>query len=188
MIELGIVEDSLAATKAALASGAEQADLILASGGVSVGEEDYVKPAVEALGRLEMWKLAIRPGKPLAFGRIGETFFLGSPGNPVSLYVTFLLFARPFILALQGDTNCLPTTIRAVADFDWSKPDKRREFHRARLERDTDGRDLVRVYPSRSSGVLSSVAWANGLVVIPEGRRIQAGDPVEFMPFAELLS
>ncbi len=172
----------------ALASGAEQADLILASGGVSVGEEDHVKPAVEQLGSLEMWKIAIRPGKPLAFGRIGETYFLGSPGNPVSLYVTFILFARPFILAMQGASECLPTAIRAIADFDWPKPDKRREFHRARLERDVHGRDVVRVYPSRSSAVLSSVAWANGLVVIPEDCRIESGDPVEFIPFADLLT
>jgi molybdopterin molybdotransferase len=188
VIELGIVEDTLAATKEALTNGAEQADLILASGGVSVGEEDHVKPAVEQLGSLEMWKLAIRPGKPLAFGRIGKSYFLGSPGNPVSLYVTFILFARPFILAMQGANECLPTAIRTVADFDWPSPDERREFHRARLERNPDGREVVHIYPSRSSAVLSSVAWANGLVVIPENHRVRPGDPVEFIPFSELLT
>lgn len=187
VVDLGIVEDSLEATKAAMRHGAEAADLVLASGGVSVGEEDHVKPAVTALGTLDLWRLAIRPGKPLAFGRIGDTPFIGSPGNPVSLFVTFLLFVRPYLLHLQGRADWRPAMLRVTAGFDWPRPDKRREFHRARLERTPDGASQVKVHPSRSSGVLSSVTWANGLVVIPEGQKIQAGDPVEFMPFCELL-
>jgi molybdopterin molybdotransferase len=188
VIDLGIVEDDLEATKAALRDGARRADLVLASGGVSVGEEDHVRPAVEALGRLDMWRLAIRPGKPLAFGEIGGTPFIGSPGNPVSLFVTFLLFVRPFVLRLQGRSDWQPLAWRACTDFDWSSPDRRREFHRARAYRDADGRLLVSVHPSRSSGVLSSVTWANGLVVLPESRRLVKGDEVDYLPFCELLT
>jgi molybdopterin molybdotransferase len=188
VVELGIVEDTLAATTAALADGAASADLVLASGGVSVGEEDHVKPAVEALGRLDMWKLAIRPGKPLAFGHVDGTPFIGSPGNPVSQFVTFLLFVRPFILCLQGRDDWRPAPLWARLDVDWPHPDRRREFHRARLVADRDGGHRVEVHPSRSSGVLSSVAWANGLAVMPEGKRLRRGDLVEFLPFNELLT
>ena len=188
VVELGIVEDTLEATCAALARGAAAADLVLATGGVSVGEEDHVKPAVERLGALDLWKIAIRPGKPLAFGRIGGTPFIGTPGNPVSLFVTFVLLARPFILAMQGRADPLPVPLRAVAAFDWPRPDKRREYARARLERGADGTAVVHVHPSRSSAVLSSVAWANGLAVLVEGRPIAAGDPVDFLPFGELLA
>ena len=188
-LDLGIIEDTLGATKQALARGAEQADLVLASGGVSVGEEDHVKPAVEQLGSLDLWKIAIRPGKPLAFGHIGDTPFIGSPGNPVSLFVTFCLFARPFILRMQGISGpVIPQPLRATAGFDWPRPDKRREFQRARIAVGDDGLPVVEVYPSRSSAVLSSVAWAQGLVVIPEGKIIAKGDPVDYLPFSELLT
>ncbi|WP_456373553.1 molybdopterin molybdotransferase MoeA [Thiolapillus sp.] len=188
VIDLGQVADTLEATKEALTLATSQSDLVIASGGVSVGEEDHVKPAVEALGELNMWKVAIRPGKPVAFGHIGDTPFIGTPGNPVSLFVTFLLFARPFIRKLAGLSEVMPVTIETTAGFDWNKPDKRREFHRARLEKQEDGSDLVRVHPSRSSAVLSSTTWANGLVVLPENQTIEAGDKVQFMPFSELLS
>jgi molybdopterin molybdotransferase len=188
VIDLGIVEDTRQATEQAIARGADQADLVLASGGVSVGEEDHVKPAVEALGTLDMWKIAIRPGKPLAFGHVHGTPFIGSPGNPVSLFVIFLLFVRPFILRLQGRDDWRLRPMTARAGFDWPRPDKRREFHRARLEYDADGTPWVQVHPSRSSGVLSSVTWANGLAVIPEGHRLGVGDGLEFLPFAELLT
>ncbi len=187
VIDLGVVEDDLEATVEAMRRASGQADLVLASGGVSVGEEDHVKPAVERLGSLEMWKIAIRPGKPVAFGRIGDADFFGSPGNPVSLFVTFLLFARPFIHKRQGMRECVPLTVQAVADFDWPRPDKRREFHRARLWHDAGGVARLSVHPSRSSGVLSSVTWANGLVVIPEGKTISKGERVDFLPFGELF-
>jgi molybdopterin molybdotransferase len=188
VVELGIVEDSLDATCDALSRGAAAADLVLATGGVSVGEEDHVKPAVERLGSLDLWKIAIRPGKPLAFGHIGDTPFLGTPGNPVSMFVTFVLFARPFILRLQGRDDVAPAVIPALTDFDWPRPDKRREFVRARLERAADGTLRVQVHPSRSSAVLSSVAWANGLAVVPEGRALARGDRIDFLPFSELLA
>jgi molybdopterin molybdotransferase len=189
VLDLGIVEDTLEATMEALSGAAERSDLILASGGVSVGEEDHVKLAVERLGSLDLWKIAIRPGKPLAFGHIGPTRtpFIGSPGNPVSLFVTFCIFARPFILRLQGITGSVqPQAMTAKAGFDWPRPDKRREFQRARLEPDENGEPRVGIYPSRSSGVLSSVAWANGLAVIPEGQALRQGDPIQFIPFSEL--
>jgi molybdopterin molybdotransferase len=188
VLDRGVVADRPTATREAIAAAAAEADLVLASGGVSVGEEDHVKPAVEALGRLDLWRLAIRPGKPLAFGWVGTTPFIGTPGNPVSLFATFVLFARPFILARMGVADPLPQRLRAVADFDWPTPDPRREFHRARLQAGADGCPRVGVHPSRSSGVLSSVAWANGLVVIPEGRVLRRGEAVDFLPFSELLT
>jgi molybdopterin molybdotransferase len=189
--DLGIVADSPSATEAALSRGAEQADLLIGSGGVSVGEEDHVTSAVERIGSLELWNIAIRPGKPLAFGHIGvrRTPFIGTPGNPVSLFTTFCLFARPFILRMQGVTGLLdPPTITARADFDWPHPASRREFLRARLEVVADGETLVQVHPSRSSGVLSSVTWANGLAMIPEEQALQRGDEVRFIPFSEILT
>jgi molybdopterin molybdotransferase len=189
ILDLGIVPDTLDATMDALADAAERADLVLASGGVSVGEEDHVKPAVERLGSLDLWKIAIRPGKPLAFGHLGPTRtpFIGSPGNPVSLFVTFCLFARPFILRMQGVFGSVrPFSLTAEAGFDWSRPGKRREFQRARLQPGEDGKPRVTIYPNRSSAVLSSVAWANGLAVIPDGQILREGDPIEFIPFSEL--
>ncbi|HYN76463.1 MAG TPA: molybdopterin-binding protein, partial [Lamprocystis sp. (in: g-proteobacteria)] len=189
IIDLGTVPDSLDATIEALRRGADAADLILGSGGVSVGEEDHVKPAIERLGTLDLWNVAVRPGKPLAFGHVLGTPFLGSPGNPVSLFVTFLLFVRPILLRLQGVAGDLePLGLKVRAGFDWSRPDRRREFHRARLERGQDDDWEVVVYPSRSPGVLSSVAWADGLVEIPEGQAIARGDPVIYIPFSGLLS
>jgi molybdopterin molybdotransferase len=186
---LGIVDDTLEATMAALAQGAAWADLVIASGGVSVGEEDHVKPAVERLGRLDLWQIAIRPGKPLAFGHIGETPLIGTPGNPVSLFVTFLLFARPFILRCQGVSEVKVQSLIGRAAFDWPKAEKRREFVRARLQREeTDGLPWIHLYPSRSSAVLSSVAWANGLAVILERQPLKRGDTLSFLPFSELLT
>lgn len=188
VVDLGIVADTLDATTDALTRGAREADLILASGGVSVGEEDHLKPAVEKIGTLDLWNIAIRPGKPVAFGWVQGTPVLGAPGNPVSLFVTFCLFARPVVLRRQGATGDLaPRVLKIRAGFDWPKPDKRTEFHRARLQTGADGEPELAVFPTRSSAVLSSVAWADGLIEIPPGRVIKPGDLVEFMPFADLL-
>ncbi|MEE9358251.1 molybdopterin molybdotransferase MoeA [Candidatus Vondammii sp. HM_W22] len=190
VVTLGIVEDTFDATCAALLNAAGQADLVMTSGGVSVGEEDHLKPAVEKLGTLDMWKINIRPGKPLAFGHIEGTPFIGTPGNPVSLFVTFCLFARPFILQSQGvdRESMAPTPILAKTDFDWPKSDKRREFARARLALNAQGEAQISLYRSRSSGVLSSLAWANGLAILPEHQTLSKGDQVQFLPFNELLS
>lgn len=188
VITLGIVEDTFEGTCEALARGAQAADLVLASGGVSVGEEDHVKPAVEKLGSLALWKIASRPGKPLAFGHIGDTPFMGAPGNPVSLFVTFSLFARPFILRMQGVCGEVqPRPVRAIAGFEKAGTDKRQEYARGRMELNGQGQGVVRLYTNPSSGVLSSVVWANGLAVLPPLTAIKPGDPVEFIPYSELI-
>ena len=182
--DFGNVPDSLAATRNTLRTAAAEHDVVLTSGGVSVGEEDHVKPAVQAEGRLNLWQIAIKPGKPLAFGEVGNAFFLGLPGNPVSSFVTFLLFVRPFLLALQGVTDVSPKSYCVRADFDWSKPDRRNEFLRARLNQD-GGLDL---FPNQGSAVLSSAVWGDGLVDNPPATSIQRGDLVRFIPFSELMS
>lgn len=186
--DFGIVPDTLEATRETLRNAARQNDLIITSGGVSVGEEDHIKPAVEAEGRLNMWQIAVKPGKPLAFGEVdrdgGSAFFLGLPGNPVSSFVTFLLFVRPFILRLQGVAGSVePRAYAMRADFDWPKADRRNEFLRVRIN-DAGGLDL---FPNQSSGVLTSTVWGDGLLDNPAGQAIKAGDIVRFLPFSELL-
>ena len=188
--DLGIVPDRLDATVAALAAAAGTHDLILTSGGVSVGEEDHIKPAVQALGELKLWQLAIKPGKPFAYGRIQaapdapQAHFIGLPGNPVSSFVTFLLLVRPFVLKLLGATVLTPPAMPAVARFTWPKADKRREFLRVQLL-PSGGLDL---FPNQSSGVLTSAVWGDGLVDNPPGQIIGPGDVVRFLPFAALLA
>lgn len=181
VIDLGHVADTLEDTRTALQDAAEKADLIISSGGVSVGEEDYVKTAVEQLGSLNMWRVAMKPGKPVACGKVANTDFIGLPGNPVSVFVTCYLFARPFIKKMQGMTAILPEPVALAADFDISKPGRRREFARAR--RTSDG--SVALYPHQGSGVLSSAAWASGLVELPEGVVINKGDAVNYYSFNE---
>lgn len=186
--DFGIVPDSREATRAALRAAAAGNDLILTSGGVSVGEEDHVKPAVEAEGALDLWKIAIKPGKPLAFGRVGAgdaataAAFIGLPGNPVSSFVTFLMLVRPFILKAQGAAAVTPHAQSLRADFD-CKGDPRREFLRARIGA-TGGLEL---FANQSSGVLTSCTWADGLIDNPPGQAIVRGDSVRFLPFSELL-
>ena len=182
--DLGIVPDRLEATIDALRGASQQHDLILTSGGVSVGEEDHIKPAVQALGELNLWQIAIKPGKPFAYGQIGTAHFIGLPGNPVSSFVTFLLLVRPFILKLQGATELAPESIALHAHFDWPKADKRREFLRVRLNV-AGGLDL---FGNQSSGVLTSAVWGDGLVDLPAGHVIARGDTVRFLPFSALLS
>ncbi len=187
--DLGIVPDRLDATRETLRRAAAGHDLILTSGGVSVGEEDHLKPAVDAEGTLDLWQMAIKPGKPLAFGRVRngserDTLFMGLPGNPVSSFVTFMIVVRPVLLRLQGATRLAPRALQARADFDWQKPDRRREFLRVRLN-DAGGLEL---FPNQSSGVLTSATWADGLLDNPAGQPIAGGDAVRFLPFSELLS
>jgi len=184
VIDLGIVPDKLDATRAALRDAAARADLILTSGGVSVGEEDHLRPAVQAEGRLDLWALAIKPGKPFAYGRVGDAHFIGLPGNPVSSLVTFLVLVRPALLKLQGATRLAPRGYRIPAGFDWPKPDKRREFLRVRLDEDSG----LALFGNQSSGVLTSAFWADGLLDNPAGQAFAKGDAVRFIPFAELLS
>jgi molybdopterin molybdotransferase len=185
--DLGIVPDDRQATVQALAEAAKAHDLILTSGGVSVGEEDHIKPAVQALGELQLWQMAIKPGKPFAYGRVnhaqGFAHFIGLPGNPVSSFVTFLLLVRPFLLRLQGASGQWPVALSLPAHFSWPKADKRREFLRVRRNAQ-GGLDL---FENQSSGVLTSAVWADGLLDNPPGRTIAYGDPVAFIALADLL-
>ncbi len=184
VVDHGIVPDSYDAMVAALQSAATDCDLLLTSGGVSVGEEDHIKPAVQALGSLQLWQIAIKPGKPFAYGTVGQAHFIGLPGNPVSSFVTFMLLVRPFVLRLQGVQQVQLQAIAMRADFDWPRADKRQEFLRVRRNA-TGGLDR---FANQSSGVLTSAVWADGLVDNPAGSTIARGDLVRFMSFAELLA
>ncbi len=181
--DLGAVPDRLDATVQALREAAASHDLILTSGGVSVGEEDHVKPAVGQLGHLDLWQVAIKPGKPFAFGRAGAAHFIGLPGNPVSSFVTFLVLVRPFLLRLQGATALAAPHVVLPAGFDWPRPDRRREFLRVR--RQADG--TLGLFPNQGSGVLTSLAWGDGLVDNPPGQAIARGDGVRFISLSDLL-
>ena len=182
--DLGIVPDRLNATVDALRSAAQAHDVILTSGGVSVGEEDHIKPAVQTLGTLDLWQIAIKPGKPFAHGRIGTAHFIGLPGNPVSSFMTFLLLVRPFLLRMQGATDLAMTAQSLRADFAWPRADRRQEFLRVRRNA-AGGLDL---FPNQSSGVLSSVVWGDGFVDNPAGQTIAKGDLVRFVAFNDLLA
>jgi molybdopterin molybdotransferase len=180
--DYGIVPDSLETTRAVLRRAAAECDVIVTSGGVSVGDADFVKPAVEAEGTLLMWKIAMKPGRPLAFGKVGDAAFIGLPGNPVSSFVTFLIFVRPFLLKTQGVSQVTPRAIEARADFGWPEPDPRREFLRVKWNT-VGGLDL---YPTQDSAVLTSTAWADGLVDNPPNHAIAKGERVRYLPFSEL--
>src|SRR3989442_8582695 len=180
--DYGIVPDSLEATRQVLRRAAGDCDLIVTSGGVSVGEADYVKPAVEAEGALLMWKIAMKPGRPLAFGRVGKAAFLGLPGNPGSSIVTFLIIVLPVLLNTQRSTDVIPRAVAARADFAWPQPDARQEFLRVKWNAQ-GGLDL---YPTQDSAVLTSTAWADGLVDNPPRRAIRKGDMVRFLAYSEL--
>ncbi len=187
--DLGIVPDRLDATRAALCQAAEHHDLIVTCGGVSVGDEDHLKPAAQAEGHIEHWQLAIKPGKPLAFGAIrrsdgSQALLVGLPGNPVSSFVTWLLAVTSVLRTLQGMPAALPRGLPLRADFDWTKPDQRREFLRVRLNAEGG----LELYANQSSGVLTSAVWADGLVDNPPGQAIRCGDTVRFLPLSELVS
>ncbi|WGT65062.1 molybdopterin molybdotransferase MoeA [Variovorax paradoxus] len=190
--DLGIVPDKREATIEALRGAAESSDLIITTGGVSVGEEDHIKAAVQALGELQLWSLSMKPGKPFAYGSIprgggdakGRCHVTGLPGNPVSSFLTFLLLVRPFLLTLQGATRVAPEPVPMRADFDWPRADKRREFLRARRNA-AGGLDL---FANQSSGVLTSMVWGDGVIDNPPSQPFKAGDTVKFIPLASLLA
>jgi len=193
--DLGIVPDRLDATRDALRRAAAGNDLIVTSGGVSVGEEDHLRPAVLAEGRLENWQIAMKPGKPLAFGTVrraaaagtaagGEALFVGLPGNPVSSFVTFVLCVSTVLRAMQGLPTALPRPLPLRAAFDWPRPDKRREFLRVRLNAAGD----LELFDNQSSGVLTSAVWADGLVDNPPNQAIARGDAVRYLPLSELVA
>ena len=184
VLDLGIVPDTLAATREALDAAAGGSDCIITSGGVSVGEEDHVRHAVAAAGHVDLWQIAIKPGKPFAFGRVRDAHFVGLPGNPVSGFVTFLMLVRPLLLRMQGVIDVAPRSLPMRADFEWVRPDKRQEYLRVRIN-PSGGLDL---YPQQGSAVLTSTTWADGLVENPPATRIAPGDGVRYLPFAMLFA
>ena len=184
IIDLGIVPDTLEATLDVLQQAAASADLVITSGGVSVGEEDYVRIALEKLGQLTMWRIAMKPGKPVAFGKVNNALFMGLPGNPVSVFVTFLLFARALILKLQGAEDCFVKRVSVIADFDWPQI-KRQEYLRVRLV-EKDKQTVAQLFSHQGSGVLSSASWADGLIEVSIGQQIKQGDKVSYLPFEGL--
>ncbi len=190
IIDLGIVPDTLDDTLRVLKTAAEAADLVITSGGVSVGEEDYVRLALEELGELFMWRIAMKPGKPVAFGRVfrddsSQALFMGLPGNPVSVFVTGVLFARPLILTMQGASTVQPCKVIAIADFNWPGS-SRQEYLRVHVET-VNNEPVASLYPHQGSGVLSSVSWADGLAEVAEGQDISPGDSIAFIPFQGLF-
>ncbi len=185
--DLGILADRHEVIERALAEAAEGHDLVVTSGGVSVGEEDHVKQAVEALGHLHAWRLAIKPGRPIALGQIGRVPFVGLPGNPVAVVVTFLNLVRPMILRMIGGSDLTPHHFRVPAAFDYKKKKDRREWVRARLESDGEGGWRAVKFPREGAGILSSLVDSDGLVELPEGvTRLEAGTLVDFLPFSEV--
>ncbi len=191
--DLGIVADQKQATMDVLSQASETHDLIVSSGGVSVGEEDHVKPAVQALGVLHVWQIAMKPGKPLAFGWLNKPttkaaaqpcYFMGLPGNPVSSYVTYLCVVWPFLAALQGIVQPAPSAFLLPVHFDWPRPDKRREFLRVRR----NGQGGLDLFPNQSSGVLTSAVWGDGLIDVAPDQALRHGDVVSYWPFSHWLS
>ena len=185
--DLGVVRDDFAATVEVLGRAAQGADVVVTSGGVSVGEEDHVRAALAQIGRLELWRIAMKPGKPLAFGQVGGAAFLGLPGNPVSVFATFCLFVRPYLLRRMGVTDVRPVRFPVRAAFTRPRPDPRREFLRARLRHAADGALEAEIFPNQSSGVLTSAVWADGFVDLPAGRTVAPGEAVPFLPFDAVL-
>ena len=184
IIDLGVIPDELATTQDALKSASSTADIIISTGGASVGEEDYVQSAIKTLGSIDFWRVAIKPGKPFMYGQINGTPVLGLPGNPGAVFVTFSVLARPFLLHKQGLSSASPQSYTLALDFDIKKSGPRREF--LRVQRSPDNR-LIR-HPNQSSGMLSSASWADGFAVIREHTQPQAGELVEFIPFSSLFS
>ena len=181
-----ILVDELAASRDALALAASEWDMLITSGGVSVGEEDHLKQAIRELGELHMWRLAIQPGKPLAFGEVNGKPWIGLPGNPAAALITSLVVARPFLLSAQGCTEVLPKPLRLTAGFAWRKPNNRRQYLRARLEQ-VDGEMRVCLHPRQGSAMLTSASWAEGLAIVERNRTLEEGETVEYLPFSELL-
>ena len=185
--DMGILPDSLGVITDALAARSHDHDLLLTSGGMSTGDEDHVKAAVEALGHLHFWRLAIRPGRPIALGQVGRVPFIGLPGNPVAVMVTFLRFARPLILRLGGCTEVEPAHYRVAAGFDYRKKKGRREWLRARLSTRPDGTLGAEKFARDGAGILTSAVFADGLIELPEDlTTLSAGTMVDFLPFNEM--
>ncbi|MBJ2232984.1 molybdopterin molybdotransferase MoeA [Pseudomonas simiae] len=181
--DYGVMADALAASRDALLLASSECDLLLTTGGVSVGEEDHLKQAIQALGKIEFWRLAIQPGKPLAFGQVAGKPWIGLPGNPTAALVTTLIVVRPFLLRAQGAERVLPVSISVPAAFEWVKPNKRRQYLRARLSPGSDGQLRAVLHPQQSSAMLVAACWADGLVIIEREQQVSKGAAVSFLPF-----
>lgn len=186
VVDFGVVEDTVEATRLALTKGAQSSDCVVSSGGVSVGEEDYVKQVVEELGELNIWRIAIKPGKPLAYGSVDGTPFFGLPGNPVSSFITFCLIARPFLLKMQGCSSWLPDSYHAAVNFDYAGG-TRREYLRVRAEETASGTE-INLFPNQGSGIMSSVSWANALAQVEIGQQVKSGDLLKIYPLKNMYS
>jgi molybdopterin molybdotransferase len=184
ILDLGVIPDKLDCTLSALQKAAAEADVVITTGGASVGEEDYIQSAIKALGKVDFWKVAIKPGKPVMLGNINNTPILGLPGNPGAVFVTFMILARPFLLHAQGLKNTTPPPFSLPISFDIKKAGKRREF--IRVKRSID--NTLVLHPNQSSGMLSSASWADGLAVVMENTAPQQGDLVNFIPFDTLFN
>ena len=187
VIKKGIVDDSLEATQSALESAAKEADCIITTGGVSVGDEDYVRQAVESLGQLALWKLAIKPGKPFSYGRIHDVPFFGLPGNPVAVFVTFVMLVRPYLLKMQGAVKLSLPKFRAKVDFDIPTANSRQEFIRVKLNEDAKGEQVLEAYGIQGSSIMTSLSWADGLAEIPAGETVTRGQRLNYFPFKGML-
>lgn len=187
IVDLGQIQDTFEATRVAMLQAAEQADLIVTSGGVSVGEEDHIKTVVQAEGELSLWRVRTKPGKPLAYGRVRQTPLIGLPGNPVSAFVTFCMFAMPFVRVMQGRNMSFPEASMARLGKAVTKPLKRREFIRVRLQHTPEALPLADVFPRQGSDVLSSTVWADGVLEIPEEQVLEVGQVLRFWSFESLL-
>ncbi|AOE69024.1 molybdopterin molybdenumtransferase MoeA [Pseudomonas fluorescens] len=187
VLDYGVMADELAASRDALALASSECDVLLTSAGVSVGEEDHLKQAIEELGRVDFWRLAIQPGKPLAFGEVAGKPWLGLPGNPSAALITALVVVRPFLLRAQGVARVLPVPIQVPADFEWLQPNKRRQYLRARLSPGEDGQLRAVLHPQQSSAMLTAACWADGLVIIEREHQVPRDAPVPFLSFAEFL-
>ena len=185
VINLGNIEDKLDATCEALEALESQCDLIMTTGGVSVGEEDHVKPAVEKLGELNLWKIRMKPGKPLAYGKVKQTPFIGLPGNPVSSFVTFCIFSLPFIKKMQGNSNYESKILKVKTNFDCKRAKPRREYARVRIDHSTET-PLANLFPKQGSDVMSSVVWADGIIEIPENTTFETGTILNYYSMSEL--
>lgn len=186
-LDFGIVADTLEDTTQLLKQAAAQCDLLISTGGVSVGEEDYVKAAVEALGELKLWKLAIKPGKPLAYGRVCGRPFFGLPGNPAAAFVTFGLVVKAYLYAMQSVAQPSFRSLRVTAGFDWIKPGTRQEYLRGTLRNNEDGELVAELFSNQSSGILSVISRSDCLVVMPIGASCKRGDRVEIITLKEWL-
>lgn len=187
IVKKGIVADSLEDTTAVLVQAAKEADCIITTGGVSVGDEDHVRQAVEDQGKLALWKLAIKPGKPFSYGRIGDIPFFGLPGNPVAVFVTFVMLVRPYLLKVQGATGLDLPSLGVAAGFDTGNANTRLEFIRVRLESHADGSQTLKPFTNQGSSIMTSLSWADGLAEIPLGETVSRGQLLKFIPFSGML-